>query len=119
MNLPDEFRRLTERLNRANSAFVLAGLNDLLTTAAGNQLEFLEAPAIEDAYLSNYVAALVELAAHRSGVCPPLWTSAVAPLSKSVFAVPWLSLRAHLLTESPVPFRRRNIFIDSSLGARV
>ncbi len=28
-------------------------------------------------------------------------------------------LRLHLLRESPVPFKRRNIFIDSSIGDRV
>jgi len=30
-----------------------------------------------------------------------------------------LGLRLHLLTHSPAPFRRRNIFIDASVGARV
>ena len=30
-----------------------------------------------------------------------------------------LSLRLHLLTHSPPPFRLRNIFIDSSVGTRM
>jgi hypothetical protein len=36
-----------------------------------------------------------------------------------VFCSSLQSLRMHLLTHSPPPFRRRNIFIDSSLGQRV
>jgi hypothetical protein len=98
---------------------VLAELNDLLTGAAEDQFELLPAPPIDDPYLANYVAAMVEQAAHIRGALPPAWASGIAPLSQPVFAVPWQSLKAHLLLESPVPFRRRNIFIDSSIGARV
>lgn len=29
-----------------------------------------------------------------------------------------MSLRLHLLTRSPPPFRRRNLFVDSSIGQR-
>jgi hypothetical protein len=115
----EAFQVLTEKLARGKSSYVFAELNDLLTAAAGDQVESLPAPAIGDPYAANYVAAMVELAAHIRGVYPPDWTTGIAPLPEPVFAVPWLSLRAHLLTESPVPFRRRNIFIDSSLGARV
>lgn len=63
---------------------------------------------------------MVEQAAHLKGALrPPPWTSAVAPLAQPVFVTPWMSLRAHLLLESPIPFRRRNIFIDASIGDRV
>ncbi len=110
---------LTAQLRRGKSAFVLAELNDLLTAAAGEEFHLLPAPGIPDPYLANYVATMVELAAHRRGVHPPLWTSDIVPLRNPVFAVPWQSLRAHLLVNSPVPFRRRNIFIDSSIGDRV
>jgi hypothetical protein len=113
------FGELTAKLGTGKPAFILAELNDLLTACAGERFESLPAPSISDAYLANYVAAMVELAAYKQGVRPPAWTSGIAPLSEPVFAVPWQSLRAHLLTASPVPFRRRNIFIDSSIGARV
>jgi hypothetical protein len=56
---------------------------------------------------------MVEQAAHLRGVPPASWTAGIVPLPAPAFAVPWLSVRAHLLLESPVPFRRRNIFIDS------
>jgi hypothetical protein len=100
-------------------AYPLAALNDLLTAAAPEDIRSLPVPPILDPYRLNYVTAMVELAAHRAGVIPPAWTAAVEPLSAPVFAVPYLSVRAHLLTASPPPFRRRNIFIDSSLGDRV
>ena len=95
-------------------------MNDLLTKASASEIETIIAPSIADPYLANYVAAMVEQAAHLKGVArPPRWTSDVAPLAHPVFAVSWMSLRAHLLLESPVPFRRRNIFIDSTIGDRV
>jgi hypothetical protein len=94
-------------------------MNDLLTAAPPEHFDALPVSSITDPYLANYVAAMVEQAAHRAGVVPPPWTSGIAPLPEPAFAVPWLSLRAHLLLESPVPFRRRNIFIDSGIGARV
>jgi len=67
----------------------------------------------------NYVTAMVELAAHRTGVMPPQWADSVKPFVAPVFIDPSLKLRAHLLIASPPPFRRRNIFIDSSLGDRI
>jgi hypothetical protein len=119
MSTAEEFQRLTDHLRNEQPAYVLAELNDLLTGASREQIELLSAPSIEDCYLANYVAAMVEQAIHKKAGTPPAWTAAIAPLSRPVFAVPWMSLRAHLLLESPIPFRRRNIFIDSSIGERV
>jgi hypothetical protein len=114
------FVRLTEEVATAKRlAYPLAELNDLLTTASGEEIEQLPKPTIEDPYRLNYVAAMVEVAAHRAGVIPPLWTASVKPLDTPYFIDPSLSLRAHLLTASPPPFRRRNIFIDSTIGDRV
>lgn len=114
------FERLTQEVALANRiSYPLAELNDLLTEASGPAIESLPLPAIDDPYRLNYVTAMVELAAHRTGVVPPLWTASVKPLDAPVFIDPSLKLRAHLLTASPPPFRRRNIFIDSSLGDRV
>jgi hypothetical protein len=118
--LPATFVQLTREIASADRvAYPLAELNDLLTAASAEQIEMLPAPQISDSYWLNYVAAMVELAAHRAGVVPPLWTARVTPLDAPVFFDDSLSLRAHLLTVSPPPFRRRNIFIDSSIGDRV
>jgi uncharacterized protein (DUF1778 family) len=102
--------------------FALAELNDLLTELAPREL----AEVIGDAdlrglspYLQNYVAAMVELAAQQKGTRPPGWVREVPPLEEPHFATALEGLRLHLLRASPVPFKRRNIFIDSSLGDRV
>ena len=118
--LADEFARLSREVDRAQLiAYPLAELNDLLTAADGDDVRSLPRPEISDQYRLNYVTAMVELAAHRAGVVPPLWTSAIPPLDRPRFIDSSMRLRAHLLTASPPPFRRRNIFIDSSLGDRV
>ena len=105
--------------------FALAELNDLLSGLT--RAEFLD--AINDArdarvrdltpYWQNYVSAMIEQAAKQKGVSPPTWLSAIEPLSEPHFVTPMASLRPHLLRASPVPFRRRNIFIDSGVGDRV
>jgi len=103
-------------------SFALAELNDLLTGLASSEFSI----AVEQAdltgltpYLQNYVAAMVELAGHRRNVPPPLWVRNIEPLAEPRFATPLVGLRLHLLRASPVPFKRRNIFIDSSIGDRV
>jgi hypothetical protein len=70
-------------------------------------------------YHANYVAAMVEYACARRGVAPPAWTGAIPPLVEPVFGSALTSLRLYLLTHSPAPFRRRNIFIDATVGDRV
>ena len=102
--------------------FALAELNDFLTALAPVELP----DALEDAdvtrlppFVRNYVAAMVEQAVHLKNVPPPAWASRVAPLEVPHFATTLKSLRLHLLGASPVPFKRRNIFVDASVGARV
>lgn len=102
--------------------FALAELNDLLTGLASMELQ--EAVRGADLrglspYLRNYVAAMVELASKRSGVAPPSWTREVPPLEDPVFAADLPGLRLHLLRSTPVAFKRRNIFIDATIGDRV
>jgi hypothetical protein len=106
----------------AEPGFVLAELNDLLSGLAPGEFR----AAVESAelagltpYLQNYVAAMVELTAHRLDVPPPAWVRDVEPLDAPHFAAPLEGLRMHLLRAAPVPFKRRNIFIDSSVGDRV
>jgi hypothetical protein len=124
--LPSAVLRFGEILSEVGDPdrwrFALAALNDLLTGLAPREL--VEVTGSADVgglspYLQNYVAAMVELAAHRQGVAPPDWVREVRPLDEPHFATPLAGLRLHLLRASPVPFRRRNIFIDSSVGDRV
>ena len=103
-------------------SFALAELNDFLTGLS--RVEFSEATAQADVsrlgdFVRCYVTAMVEEAAYQVGARPPSWTSDVPPLREPYFVTDLEGLRLHLLRESPVPFKRRNIFIDSSVGARV
>lgn len=125
--LPDarlQFARILEALRDDDQpGFALAELNGLLSGLTSGELS----GAVEHAdltgltpYLQNYVAAMVELAAHRRDVPPPAWVRDIQPLETAPhFASPLASLRLHLLRTAPVPFKRRNIFIDSSIGDRV
>ena len=117
------FEELVKALaDEADRRFVLAEINDLLAGLAPMELRgaVVEAP-IEDLspYLQNYVAAMVELASQRKGVTPPAWTRHIVPLEEPIFATDFSSLRLHLLRAAPVAFKRRNIFVDASVGDRV
>lgn len=105
-----------------SSRFALAELNSLLSELTRGELRDAVAIAPSVAltpFLANYVAALVEYGCARGSVPAPEWTKSVIPLETPAFGTTLLSLRLHLLTHSPPPFRLRNIFIDSSLGKRV
>lgn len=100
----------------------LAEFHDLLVQLSSSEFaEALDGAEVDglSSLHQNYVAAMTELAAYRKGVAPPGWVAAVEPMETPYFAVPFRSLRPHLLRSSPVPFKRRNIFIDSTLGDRI
>ena len=102
--------------------FVFAELNDLLTRLNSEELPQAIAvapPAWLSAELSNYWAAMVEHACAARQILPPRWTLAIAPLKDPMFGSSLESLRLHLLANSPPAFRRRNIFIDTTIGGRV
>ena len=102
--------------------YVLAELNDFLAALAPAELRDA-VPHAElgslSPFLRNYVAAMVEQASHLAGVPAPSWTQDIPPLEAPWFATPLKSLRLHLLRAAPVPFKRRNLFVDASVGSRV
>ncbi len=121
----ERFVELLQRLAKVdekNRTFVLAELNnflvslsqDLFTRAVHNWPDV----GLGD-FLSNYVAAMVETRAHVLKVRPPAWIDSVEALPKPVFGTSLISLRLYLLRSSPCAFRRRNIFIDATVGDSV
>lgn len=103
-------------------SFTIAEFQDWFTrlTASEYKRATRHAPEIRLApFEASYLAAMVEQAAAIQGVNPPCWTGAVKGLDTPWFASPLKSLRLYLLTHSPPPFRRRNLFIDSGVGQRV
>lgn len=120
---PDRFRDLLRALeDDTSSRFVLAELNDFLHASAPIDFSMAVAEASLrhlSPMLQNYVTAMVELAAYQKRLVPPAWARDVAPLDQPYFATSLKSVRPYLLRVSPIPFKRRNIFIDASIGARV
>ncbi len=117
------FDKLCRRLAAtSNPGFVYAELNDFLSNLTASEftasVEHRPAAAL-DAQKLNYVAAMLEQAAVQLDVAPPAWTKGVPPLADPVFATELTSLRLHLLVRGLPSFRRRNIFADSGVGARV
>lgn len=105
-----------------NPAFALAALSDFLGELPAGQID--DATAHADLsrippLLQNYVAAMVEQACVVKRIAPPAWTREVAPLDEPYFAGGLKTLRPYLLSVSPVAFKRRNLFVDSSVGRRV
>jgi uncharacterized protein (DUF1778 family) len=112
-------RRLTDEQVRR---YAIAELHDLLAALGPDELRQAIAappPARLTAEVANYVAAMVEYACGKRGIEAPAWTRAIEPLAIPVFGSQLKSLRLHLLANSPPPFKRRNIFIDTSIGGRV
>lgn len=102
--------------------YALAEINALL--AGLEPVELAEAiatrpPGDLTPYIQNYLAAMIEQAAVQKAIAPPSWLGEIEPLDEPHFATPLAGLRLHLLRASPVPYRRRNIFVDSSVGSRV
>lgn len=117
------FQELLSQLkNTHNLKYVLAEIHDLLNDSAGDEFELMvsQPPQVFlPPYPANYIAAMVEYAASKKGRRAPSWTREILPLQDPVFGSDLQSLKLHLLTHSPPPFRRRNIFIDSTVGERV
>ena len=103
-------------------SFALAELNDLLWSLSparlGEVTAGIDVTSLEPLW-RNYVAAMVEQACSLRDVEAPGWTRRVEPLEEPYFATPLKALRLHLLKSSPVPFKRRNIFVDATIGDRV
>lgn len=124
--IPNARRRFAELLNalgrEEDYRYVLAELNDFLGALGASELrEAVDSadPGRLSPFLKNYVAAMVEQASHLKGIPAPSWTRQVPPLDVPWFATPMKGLRLHLLRAAPVPFKRRNLFVDSSVGSRV
>ena len=120
---PEQWRERLRELEASGGArTALAGLSAWLAGLAASELPGAIAeppPAGLSDFHANYVAAMTEYACVKNGVAPPSWVRATAPLAEPVFGSALMSLRLYLLTHSPAPFRRRNIFIDASVGSRV
>ena len=101
---------------------VLAELHDYLlaheTAQLGQAFDTLDLTELAP-FESNYVAAMIETTCAKRNIPTPSWLGNIKPLADPWFATNLESLRVHLLITSPPPFRRRNLYVDSSVGMRV
>ncbi len=117
------FQELLGHLKTASSPkYILAQIHDMLNAAGRDEFDLMVArppgAALSD-YLANYVAAMIEYAAVQKERKAPSWTRQVPSLKVPVFGSDLKNLQLYLLTHSPPPFCRRNIFIDATIGQRV
>lgn len=122
-----QFEEIVQTLADATDhRFALAALNDLLTAcppvtfAATCELTPRGVRAFNalTPFLQNYIAAMIEQSAHVKEVTLSAWVSEVLPLPQPWFASTLRSLRQHLLFAAPVAFKRRNLFVDATIGDR-
>lgn len=79
---------------------------------------WIDTPSQENC--NAYWAAVVETLCREAGLTPPAWTeSSRCYLSRPWFAGALENLKAILLAESPVAFRRRNLFVSANAMVRV
>ena len=119
-----EFQALCQQFVTRSHArsYIFAELGDLLNNLDGKDFEraVRHGPDISlPAFEASYLAAMIEHTAMFKGAVPPAWTKTVPALERPWFASSLKSLRLYLLTNSPPPFRSRNLFVDSSVGQRV
>ena len=101
---------------------IFAAVHDfLMNLGAGNFSRVFENNPLSklDSEKANVVAAMIETFAHQKNLTPPSWLAAIAPLAKPKFFTQLESLRTYSLIHSPPIFRRRNLFVDGTLGDRV
>ncbi len=115
------FKNLLEQLAKEkNRTYAFAALHDFLIHLPSDDLEkSLPAPSIHlPPILLNIIAAMIEKTAIQKELKPPTWVYQIEPLKEPYFATELSSLKLHLLISSPIPFRRRNLFVDSTVGDR-
>lgn len=119
------FSIVIERLAQTSEgeiSFVLAELNDYLSKLSKDEfnvaLELL--PGVQlNSELANRLAAMVESAAFTKHLKAPAWTKEIARLKRPIFDSSLVSLRLHLLINTPAAFKARDVFVDSTVGGRV
>lgn len=88
-------RLSSEELHRAVSNPLEVGLNNLM---------------------DNYIAAMIEQTCVAKKIIAPVWLSEKTGVAEPFFGVEFFAVRLYLLSVSPPSFRKRNIFIDASIG---
>ena len=107
---------------KASWGYALAEFVDAFRRADAAQRRALTARASQEgssALEQAYWAAAVESLCREARMRPPAWVNAPTRfLHEPHFAGGLESLKAILIAESPVPFRRRNLFVSENALSR-
>ncbi len=122
-NQSEEFLKVVEKLvSSQKQSYNYAEIHDLLMKLDNNvfskTVEFSPTKELNSFQL-NYIAAMVEQRAMQLSEKAPSWCSDIKSLEAPCFGTSLKSLNLYLLLNSPLAFRKRNIFIDSTVGQRV
>lgn len=111
-----------ERADDEKISYVWAAIIDFLTPLSRQDFQdlFANEPAwsLSD-FKENYLVGLIERVAQNLNIPAPNWALDVNPLADPYFPEEHPKLRVYLMLHGDPIFRRRNIFIDSSIGGRV
>jgi hypothetical protein len=108
--------------NTKNRSFILNELASFLARLSGHELQMAIAKPINiglSELMDNYVAAMIEQACVFKKIAPTLWLTEKTSVEQPFFGTKLQSMRLYLLIVSPPSFKKRNIFIDSSIGELV
>ena len=117
-----ELKRIyNEFSKRSKESYLFAQLGDYLMNVPNELwLEFVSIkPENMESDQLSYVAAIIDQLSVIRDLEKPHWITEIKGHDKPYFGSDLQSLRLYLLIKSPVAFRQRNIFIDSSAGERV
>jgi len=116
------FIKIIQKFMTEEQSFVFAELHDFLAQLQTFDFELavdIEPTSKLTDFQINYIIAMIVHRANQLKVLNPAWIKNHKILSKPYFGTNLKSLRLHLLINSPLAFKQRNIFIDSSIGERV
>ncbi len=117
-----QFLTILSQFNTLEDSFIFARLHDFLMDCS--QADFEQTVSIKPIsklsdFQINYTIAMVCHRAYQLNCSIPNWINDFPILHEPYFATSLKNLRLHLLINSPIAFKQRNIFIDSTLGDRV
>lgn len=121
-NKAQQFLTILSQFNTLEDCFVFARLHDFLLPCS--KADFEQTVSIKPTsklsdFQINYTIAMIGHRAHTLGCTAPDWINDFPILHEPYFGTSLKSLRLHLLINSPIAFKQRNIYIDSTLGERV
>jgi len=116
------FILILNKFETEEQSFVFAELHDFLNrlniTNFELALHLKPTVSLSDFHI-NYVIAMIVFRANQLNASIPNWIHDYPVLQQPYFGSDLKSLRLYLLINSPIEFKQRNIFIDSSIGDRV